>query len=451
MKHLLGLVTLVFLTITAPSTAALAASPTTAGSAIDPLDQWPQWRGPLATGVAPRADPPVKWSEEDNVRWKVELPGSGHSTPIIWGDRVFLTTAIPHGEALAAPEEHDHGAHHNLPASRRQKFVVLAVDREGGKISWQRAVRDEQPHEGTHETGTWASSSAITDGERLYAFFGSRGLHCLGLDGEPVWNKDFGDMLSRHGHGEGSSPALHGDTVVVNWDHQGESFVVALDKRTGKERWRVSRDEITSWSTPLIVENAGKAQVIVSATKRVRSYDLATGKVLWQAAGLSRNVVASPVAADGMVFVGNSYDWQAMLAIRLEKATGEVNGTDAIVWTRDRDTPYVPSPLLYDGMLMFLKHSQGFLTNLDAATGETLYGPVRLPSMGMIFASPVGAAGRVYIASRNGATLVVERGEKPVVLARNQLDDSFSASPAAVGGELYLRGEKHLYCLARDS
>ncbi len=272
------------------------------------LDQWPQWRGPLATGVAPHGDPPVSWSEGQNVRWKTPLPGRGHSTPIVWGDRIFLTTAVAHGEALAAPEEHDDGAHHNLPASRRQQFVVLAIDRGTGRVLWQKTVRDEQPHEGTHETGSWASNSAVTDGEHVFAFFGSRGLHSLDFDGEVAWHKDFGDMRTRHGHGEGSSPALHGDTLVVNWDHQGESFVVAVDKRTGKERWRVARAEITSWSTPLVVEHGGKAQVIVSATERVRAYDLVTGSVVWEVGGLSRNVVASPVAAGGLVVVGGSYD-----------------------------------------------------------------------------------------------------------------------------------------------
>ena len=417
---------------------------------LDPLDQWPQWRGPLATGEAPKADPPVSWSEEKNVRWKIAVPGVGHSTPVIWGDLIFLTTAVPHGDELPAPDHHDDGHHDNAAPSRRQKFIVLAIHRADGRIRWQRTVRDEQPHEGTHITGSWASASAATDGKHLYASFGSRGIHCLDFAGKVIWEIDLGDMQTRHEHGEGSSPVLFGETLVVNWDHQGESFVVALDKKTGKERWRVARDEITSWSTPLVVEHAGKPQVVVAATQRVRSYDLATGKVIWEAAGLSRNVVASPVAADGRVFVGNSYDWQAMLAIRLDKARGDVTGTDAVVWTRDRDTPYVPSPVLFEGALCFLKHSQGFLTCVEAATGKTLLGPIRLPGIYNVFASPVAADGRIYIASREGATLVIRHGIEFEVLAVNKLEDSFSASPAVVGSEIYLRGEKHLYSLAQD-
>ncbi len=413
-----------------------------------PHDQWPRWRGPLATGVAPHGDPPVSWSEDRNVRWKTALPGLGHSTPIIWGEKIFLTAAVPHDQALPAPAEHDHDAHDNLPASHRLKFVVLAIDRATGLILWQRTVRDEQPHEGTHVTGSWASNSAVTDGERVYAFFGSRGLYCLDFDGEVVWQKDFGDMLTRHGHGEGASPALHGETLIVNWDHQGDSFIVALEARTGKQRWRVARDEITSWSTPLVVEHEGKPQVVVNGTKRVRSYDLATGEVVWEVGGLSRNVVASPVAAGGLVVVTNSYDGQAMIAVRLAGAKGDVTGTGAVVWSRDRHAPYVPSPLLYDGQLVFLLHSQAILMARDLETGEEVYGPSRIRGLHNVFASPVGAAGRVYVASREGTTAVIRHGPEPELLAINRLDDAFTASPAVVGRELYLRGQDYLYCIA---
>jgi outer membrane protein assembly factor BamB len=253
-----------------------------------------------------------------------------------------------------------------------------------------------------------------------------------------------------HGHGEGSSPVLYKDTLIVNWDHQGESFVVALDARTGKERWRIARDEITSWSTPLIVEHGGTTQVVISATKRVRSYDLASGGLIWECAGLSRNVVASPVAADGFVYVANSYDRQAMLAIRLAGAKGDITNTDAVVWKRERDTPYVPSPLLYDDTLCFIKHNQGFLTCVEAKSGKALFGPQRLEGMRNIFASPVAAADRIYIADRNGSTMVIKRGATFEPLARNRLEDSFSASPAIVGDALYLRGERNLYCIAQD-
>ncbi len=428
----------------------VALSTTAEEPELDPMKQWPQWRGPLATGVAPDGDPPLIWSTGRNIRWVLEIPGLGQSTPIIWGDRIFLTTAVPHGDPLPAPPEHDHGAHDNMPASRLQKFVVLAVDRDDGKILWQSTVRDEQPHEGTHVTGSWASNSAVTDGERLWAFFGSRGLYSLDFEGKMLWEKDFGDMHVRHGHGEGASPALHGDTLVVNWDHQGDSFVVALDKGSGEEKWRAARDEITSWSTPLVVEHDGKPQVVISATGRVRSYDLATGEVLWHVDGLSRNVVASPVASDGMVFVGNSYDWQALLAIRLADAAGDLAETEAVVWSRDRDTPYVPSPVLHDGSLCFLKHLLNVLTCLDAGTGETLFGPARLPGVQGVFSSPVAAGDRLYVVGRRGNTAVLRWGKEFELLSLNRLDDEFAASPAIVDGELFLRGQRRLYAIAEE-
>lgn len=418
---------------------------------LDAQHQWPQWRGPLGSGVAPRGNPPVTWSEDQNIRWKIAIPGKGLSTPIVWGDRIFLTTAIPYGDALAPRHRHASGAHDNMPALRRQKFVMLAVNRRDGTILWQRTLRSERPHESTHETGSWASNSPVTDGEHLFASFGSRGLYCLNMSGELLWQTDVGDMQTLHGHGEGGSPALYGDTLIINWDHQGESFVIALDKRTGKQRWKVARDEVTSWSTPLVVEHDGKPQVIVAATKRVRAYDLANGHVIWECGGLSGNVVASPVAADGIVYVANSYETRAMLAIRLATAKGDITGTDAVAWTRDRDTPYVPSPLLYGGMLYYLKHYQGFLTCVNAKTGKTLFGPQRLAGIQNVYASLVGAADRLYIVSRNGATAVIKRSAAFELLALNRLEDSFSASPAIVGSELFLRGERNLYCIAEES
>ena len=413
-------------------------------------DHWGQWRGPLGTGVAPHATPPLHWDETDgtNIRWKTEIPGLGHSTPIVRGDRVFLTTAIPFGEALPPRPSTAPGNHDNLPVTRRHKFVALAVSRATGKILWQKTLREALPKEQGHRTASLASNSPVTDGEHLYVFFGSFGLYCLDLDGKLIWDADFGPMQSLHGHGEGSSPVVHGETLVVNWDHEGQSFVVALDKRTGKERWKVERDEVTSWASPIIVEHGGKPQLVISGTSRVRGYDLATGKILWECGGLSANVVASPVAGDGMVFAGSSYDKRALLAIRLEGAMGDITGTDQIAWSRVRGTPYVPSPLLYEGALYFLTHYQGILSRVDARTGEDQPGSVRLEGIKNIYSSPVAAAGRIYITDLDGNTIVLSRGEIPRPLSFNRLLEPVSASPAIAGKELFLRGEKHLYCLA---
>lgn len=421
-----------------------------AGEELDAARQWGQWRGPLATGEAPHADPPIEWGETRNVRWKLPLPGLGHGSPVVWGERIFLTTAIPFGDALEPLPDLAPGAHDNLPVTHPHRFEVLAVDRREGRVLWQRRVREELPHEGGHVSGSLASASPVTDGELVFAFFGSRGLYALTVDGQPVWSRDLGVIQTKHGHGEGSSPALHGDSLVVNCDHEGQSFVTALDKRTGEERWRVLRDEVTSWATPLMVEHGGRTQVVISGTGRLRGYDLETGEVLWECGGLANNVVASPVAGGGLVFAGSSYEKKAMLAIRLEGAEGDLGETDRVAWLRRRRTPYVPSPLLYGDALYFLNHYQSVLCRVEAQTGTEPTGPFRLPGIENVYASPVGAAGRLYVTDLSGATLVLSAGEEPQALALNQLNDRFSASAALAGRELFLRGERYLYCIAEE-
>ncbi|MCH9021261.1 MAG: PQQ-like beta-propeller repeat protein, partial [Planctomycetes bacterium] len=345
---------------------------------------------------------------------------------------------------------HAHGSHDNLQKVRQQEFAVLAINRRDGKILWQRTVHKELPHEGGHRTSSFASASPTTDGEHLFAFFGSRGLYCLDFDGQPIWQKNLGEMHTKHAHGEGSSPALHGDTLIVNWDHEGKSFVVALDKHNGNERWRAARDEVSSWATPIVVVHNQKPQVIVSGTKYIRSYDLQTGKVIWQCSGLSANVVASPVAAHGIVIAASSYVKRAILAIQLDGAAGDISGTDQIVWTRKQGTPYVPSLLLVDDSIYYLRHYQGLLTRVNVRTGQDQGAPFRLAGIYNVYASPVAAANRIYITDLDGTTLVIthDKNNPPQILAQNTLDDRFSASAAIVGQELFLRGENHLYCIA---
>ena len=418
------------------------------GAAPDAANYWPQWRGPLSTGVAPQADPPLEWAENRNIRWKVALPGKGHSTPIVWADRVFITTAVPSGDALEPIYNNAPGAHDNLPVTRHHRFEVLALSRSDGTILWRQTLRNELPREGGHYTGSQASYSPVTDGEFLFVFFGSHGLYCLNVDGRVQWEKDLGDMQTKHAHGAGSSPVLYGDTLIVNWDHEGQSFVMAFEKRTGRQLWKIKRDEVTSWATPIVVEHRGQPQLIISGSHRIRGYDANTGQVIWECGGLSRNIVASPVAADGMVFAASSYDTRAMLAIRLDGALGDITGTGHIVWARKRLTPYVPSLLIYEDSLYFLRHYQGILTRVHAKTGEERTGPMRLGGIRNVYASPVGAAGRVYVTDRDGTTLVISHSDIPRVLAVNRLNDSFSASAAVVGHELLLRGERYLYSIA---
>ncbi|MBM4074676.1 MAG: hypothetical protein FJ267_03435, partial [Planctomycetes bacterium] len=418
--------------------------------AADHERNWPAWRGPFGTGVAPDADPPVEWSDSKNVRWKVSVPGKGHSTPIIWDDRIFLTTAVPVGPKLAPKHSTAPGTHDGVPVTHRHEFVVLAIDRRDGSPSWKKTVHNKLPHEGGHYTGSLASNSAVTDGQNLFAFFGSHGLFCLDLDGNVRWEKQFGEMQTKHGHGESASPVLYGDKVFVNWDQDGPCFVVAFDKQTGRQVWKMDRDEETSWSSPVIVENHGQSFLVVAGTNRLRAYDPDTGNVVWECGGLSSNIVATPVAADGMLFAGSSYEKRAFLAIRLDHAKGDITGTDRVAWTRSRGTPYVPSPLLYGDSIYFLTHYQGILSRVDTATGTDDPGPIRLDGIGNIYASPVGGGGRVYVTDLNGKTIVMTHSDRPKVLAVNSLDDEFAASAAVIGRELFLRGKSHLYCLAES-
>ena len=413
-------------------------------------DHWPSWRGPRGTGVAPAATPATTWSSTDNIRWKTPLPGRGHSTPVVWGNRIFVTTAIPVGAKLPAKMSGRPGAHDNLPVDSAHRFVVIAINRDDGSILWQQTVKELVPHEGGHYTASLASASPVTDGKHVFAHFGSHGLYCLDFDGQLVWEKQFGKMHSKHGHGEGSSPALHGSTLIVNWDHEEQSFLLALDAATGKQKWRCERAEVTSWSSPLILDNDGVVQAIICGTDRVRGYDLATGNVIWECGGLSANIVATPVAADGILYVGSSYEKRALMAIRLTGAAGDITGSEHVLWMRTRGTPYVPSPLLSGDALYYLTHYQNVLTRIEAKTGADSPGAMRLGELGNIYASPVGAAGNVYVTDLAGTTMVLTDGPIPRPLAVNRLDEKVSASLAIVGSEIFIRSDQHLYCIADD-
>lgn len=419
-----------------------------------PQESWPRFRGPLDTGEAPHATPPLRWSEDENVAWKLALPGPGHSTPVVWGERLYLTAAAPFGEAVAPTAGERVGAHDNFERVRSQRLVTWGIGRATGEVLWRRDLSELVPHEGGHKTGTFASASPVTDGEHVFAFFGSHGLFAMDMDGVVMWEADLGDQWTKHGHGEGASPTLHGDTIFVNWDHEGSSFVVALDKHTGEERWRKAREEVTSWATPIIAlvpsadgDGEPTPQLVVPGTGAIRAYDVTSGAVLWECGGLSHNVVASPVFDGQVLYSGSSYEKQAFVALDLRGAAGELSTTDRVLWYRRRVTPYVPSPLLLDGWLYFLSHYQGPLQRVHARTGEQPTRGIRLDGIRDVYASPLGANGHVYIVDRSGETVVLKHADSPTVVARNVLDDSFSASPVAVGKDLYLRGERWLYCL----
>jgi len=413
---------------------------------------WPQWRGPLATGEALFGNPPVEWSETRNVKWKVEIPGRGHSTPIIWNDMVFITTAIETDQKIEekVDDGDSPGWMRGLKAERVLDFRVMALHRADGSTMWETSVIHEAPVDGTHETGTWASNSAVTDGEHLYAYFGSRGLYCLDFKGNVIWERDFGQMSKKMSFGEGSSPAIFGDKIVIIWDHEGDSFLYILDKKSGKDIMKIPRDEATSWSSPLIVEVQGKTQVITSATSKIRSYDLETGDILWHGTGMTGNVIPQPMVEGNMLYLMSGFRGNALMAIDLTKAEGNINETDAIVWEYNKNTSYTPSALLANGKLYFLRTNQGNLTCLDAKTGEEYYALEKLSGTGTIFASIVGVKDRLYVTSQSGTNYVVKQGPEFEILSKNELEDGNFSSPSIVGDELFIRGFEYLYCISED-
>ena len=419
--------------------------------AADAPDAWPRWRGPEFNGVA-RGDAPLTWSDKDHIAWKVPVPGRGNSSPVIWGDRLFLTTAVPTGNAPAAstaPAPGRRGAYGGGGGPQaEQKLLVLAFDRKTGKTLWERTAIVTTPHEGFHQQyGSFASPSVLVDATHAIAFFGSRGVYCYTHDGQPVWQKDFGiKMRMPMAFGEGSSPALDGDKLVLLFDHQGDSFLVALDKNTGRELWRTPRPPGATWSSPLIVTVAGRKQVLVAATKFVAGYDLENGKLIWQTTGLGSNVIPMPVVADGVAFAMSGHQSPNLLAIRLGRE-GELTGTGAILWQNQRGNSYTPSPVLFEGKL-YLLTDNGTVSCLDAKTGKPFYSQMRLPKSYSFKASPVAANGKLYLSTEDGDVVVLRMGEKFEVLATNSLADQvFIATPAIMDGAIYLRGQNTLFCV----
>jgi outer membrane protein assembly factor BamB len=404
-----------------------------AAASLPAVDGWPRWRGPNDDGMA-RGGAPLAWSGKKGIAWKANIPGRGHPSPFVWGGRIFLTTAVPTGNAAAG-------------AIPEHRFLVLAFDRNTGKQLWERVARVATPHQPHHaQYGSFASNSPITDGKLLYAYFGSRGLYAYTLDGKLVWEKDFGPFQSYNNFGEGSWPTLHENRLILALDHEGESFLVSLDKATGKEIWRTPRDGRTSWAGPLVIAHAGKKQILVSASRNVVAYDFETGKTIWETIGLGQNTIPAPVVSDGIAVVMSGFRNPNLLAIRLGRE-GNLAGTDAILWQNQRGNAYSSSPVIYDGKIYFLTDS-GMLSCFDVKTGKPYYHQVRLPKPYNFKASLVGADGKLYLASEDSDVIVVKMGETFEVLATNTLEgQTFIATPAIVEGAIYLRSQNTLFCI----
>ncbi len=416
------------------------------------LRNWHHWRGPLATGEAPLGSPPLQWSSNQNIAWKVDLPGHGTSTPIIWGDKLFVLTSIDTGRvdpSLPKPQDQPKRPFGITFPNTTYELIVICLDRNTGKELWRKVATEKIPHEGHHKDNDFASASPTTDGKRLYCWFGSQGLYCYDLSGNLLWKKDLGPVNTRRSFGEGCSPVIHDGRLIINRDQEGQSYIVVLDAADGSKIWRQNRDELSTWNTPLVVQAAGKTQVIVNATYRARSYDLEDGDLLWECGGQVTNVIPCPVTDGERVICMSGYRGSFAAAIPLD-ATGDVTDSEKIAWSLEQGTPYVPSPALVDGLLYFTQSNNAILSCVDAATGEVYIERTRMPGLRAIYSSPVAANGHLYFTGRDGTTLVVKQGKQFEVVATNRLNDSIDTSPAIVGDSLYLRSKKSLYCIRTE-
>jgi outer membrane protein assembly factor BamB len=411
------------------------------------LGSWGHWRGPSQTGVAPGAAP-VRWSDTSNIAWKIEIPGRGHSSPVIWGDRIFVTTAVPTGRtgepanASAGARRSDGGA----GAREEQRFEVLALDRASGKVVWQQTAATGVPHEGYHATyGSFASNSPTTDGQRVYASFGSRGLFAYDMNGKLLWQRDFNiQMRMFQEFGEGVGPVLDEGRLIVLCDHEGDGFLAMLDAATGREIWRTPRTDGTNWAAPLVVRHNGRKQIVVNSPRKIRGYDYESGKQIWETVGLGLNTIPRAVQHGDTVLVMSGFINPALLAIRLGRE-GDLAGTDAIKWTANRGLAYTASPVLHEGTLYFLTDN-GMVSAIDADSGKPIYQQVRLPRPSAIKASPVAAGGMLYFPTEEGDVVVARIGPTLDLVSTNTLtDQSFVASPAVAGGDIFLRSRTHLF------
>jgi outer membrane protein assembly factor BamB len=398
-------------------------------------DNWPHWRGDSGNGLSLTAHPPTRWSDKLNVKWKVEIPGSSSGSPIVWEDRVFVVTA----ESTSAGGQ-------SVPDLELQ-FKLLCFERNTGKKMWEQTAVVAKPHEGTHATNGFASASPCTDGQHVYAHFGSRGLFCYTLSGELKWSRtDFPPMTMRSGFGEGSSPTLAGDKILVPWDHEEQSFLYALNKTSGETAWQVKRDEPSCWATPLVVTYQGKQQIIMNGQTAVRCYDLETGQELWRCGGQTERPAASAVTQGDMVFVGSGFRGSFLGAFRLG-GSGDIQSSTHVVWTLNSDTPDIASPLLSGGRLYFYKGKTGQLSCVDAATGAPHFEAARVLGTDTTYASPIAAGGYIYLTGRSGTTMVIRDGEKLEIVSKNSVGETVDATPAPVDNQLFIRGEKHLFCI----
>jgi outer membrane protein assembly factor BamB len=420
----------------------------TVGAAPGP--GWPQWRGPSGQGVSDEKNLPAEWTATRNIKWKTAIPGRGHSSPIVWGNRIFLTTSIegelvPGHKAVVHYDEGKEFLHpDSIGADHKQQFRVLCIDRKTGKVIWDQLAFEGTPYDNRHRKSSFASSTPATDGQNVYTFFGTEGLYAYNMNGKLMWKADLG-KLGTVGMGTGTSPILYQNLVIVQCDEESgaASFIVGLDKKTGREVWRTPRKVQVSWCTPLLITSGNRAELITSGTEAVISYDPATGKELWRHKGVESNAIPSPVSTGNLVIVSAGFPAKVAMAITLG-GTGDL--ADSVVWKYTKGTAYVPSPILY-GEYLYLTSDRGVLTCLDAKTGEVKYEGGRVPIPASFTASPVAFDGKILLTSEDGDTFVVKAGPKHEIIATNSVGEPVYASPAVAGGNIFIRGERNLYCI----
>jgi outer membrane protein assembly factor BamB len=413
---------------------------------------WPQWRGPDGQGVSTEKNLPTEWSATKNIKWKTAISGRSHSSPIIWGSKIFVTTGIegpvvPGAKAVKHMDGDKEFLHpDSIGADRKHTFKVICLNATTGKILWEQVAFEGTPYDNRHRKSSFAASTPATDGKYVYAFFGSEGLYAYDMSGKLAWKADLG-KLGTVGMGTGTSPILHDNLVVMQCDEENgaASFIVALDKKTGKEVWKTPRKVQVSWATPILVRTPKRAELITSGTEAIVSYDPATGKELWRHKGVESNAIPSPVANNEVVFLSAGFPAKIVMAIRLG-AAGDLTDSANVAWKHSKGTAYVPSPILY-GDYLYLTTDRGILTCLNAKTGQLMYEGGRVPIPATFTASPVAFDGKILLTSEDGDTFMVKAGPKHEILGSNSVGEPVYASPAIADGRIFIRGEKNLYAI----
>jgi outer membrane protein assembly factor BamB len=414
---------------------------------------WPQWRGPDGQGVSAETGLPTEWSGTKNVKWKTPIEGRGHSSPIVWGKKIFLTTALDGKKVAGRPAGVTHrmsdGSDFVHPDAMGADFThtmkVICIDRESGKILWERVAYEGEVKDSRHKVGSFASSTPATDGKYVFAFFGSEGLYAYDYSGKLVWKKDLG-TLGTASVGYGVSPILYQNLLLMQCDDSGgHSFIAAFDKKTGKEVWRVKREVDITWSTPVLVHTGKRVELVTAAIEAIISYDPLTGKELWRHKGLESNAVPTPVVSKDLVVFSSGSPLKIALALRAG-GSGDVTGTSALVWSYNKGTAYVPSPITY-GDYVYLMTGNGTITCLETATGKVIYEGGRVPKATLFWASPVAFEGKILLTSEEGDTFILKAGPKHELLRTNSLGEPVYASPAIADGRIFIRGEHTLFAI----